>query len=103
MSSSTSPGPTAVSVGSRWSRVLLGAVRAAERHALVANANLKAAADAEGIEAIPPQAVERVQLLDRHIKTLNRQLTPGVVRVPPAYQPSHAPPPPRPGGPSVGM
>ena len=79
---------------------------AAERHALVSN--LKAAAGAEGIEAIPPQAVERVHQLDRHIKALSQRLapaprnpTPGVVRVPPAYQPQHAPPPPQSAGPSI--
>ena len=90
-------------------KAALGRARlAAERHALVSN--LKAAAGAEGIDNLPGPAVERVQLLDRHIKNLDRQLTaqqqrptPGVVRVPPAYQPHHAPPPPRPGGPTPGM
>lgn len=91
-------------------KAALGRARlAAERQALVAN--LKAAAGAEGLDHIPPQAVERVHQLDRHIKALNQRLVPapqqrplpGVVRVPPAYQPSHAPPPPRPGGPTPGF
>jgi hypothetical protein len=92
-------------------KAALGRARlAAERQALVAN--LKAAAGAEGIDHVPAEAVERVQLIDRHIKALDRQLAPapqqqrhlpGVVRVPSAYQPSHSPPPPRPSGPTPGM
>jgi hypothetical protein len=72
--------------------------------------NLKAAAGAEGLDHhIYPEAVERVQRLDRHIRSLNQRLapapppTPGVVRVPPAYQPHHTPPSPQPGGPTPGL
>jgi conjugative relaxase-like TrwC/TraI family protein len=87
----------------------LGRARlAAERQALVTN--LKAAAGAEGLDHhIYPEAVERVQRLDRHIRSLNQRLapapppTPGVVRVPPAYQPHHTPPSPQPGGPTPGL
>jgi conjugative relaxase-like TrwC/TraI family protein len=89
-------------------KAALGRARlAAERAALVTN--LKAAAGAEGVDHIPPEAVERVQRLDRHIRALNQRLapapppTPGVVRVPPAYQPHHTPPPPQPGGPTPGL
>jgi len=89
-------------------KAALGRARlAAERHALVAN--LKAVAGAEGLEAVSPQAVEQVQRLDRHIKALNHRLAPplrvlpGVVRVPPSYQPHHTPRPPRPSGPTPGL